>query len=299
MSLSDSVNVVRVRGYLLNQDGTVASNQSVTFVPAGVPAQYVVNVPGHGFIRLAPIKVTPDETGYFFADLVATDDPAVTPFAWSVALGSSGLSMTIRVPVDSPTVDVGSGVMKQAMWLADAATVSTPPSGPFYYTAPQVDAAIATAGDGAVADATDATKGKLKLAGDLAGTADAPTVPALASKADVDDLAAVSTVVANLAGTVSGKLTKSANLSDLPNAPTARTNLGLAAVAATGAYADLSGKPAIPAALTDLTGQVTDAQIPASIARDSEVTVAVSAAVAALVAQIVNRALILPAYIGV
>jgi hypothetical protein len=36
------------------------------------------------------------------------------------------------------------------------------------------------------------------------------------------------------------------NLSDLISIPTARNNLGLAAVAASGAYADLSGKPLPP-----------------------------------------------------
>lgn len=40
-----------------------------------------------------------------------------------------------------------------------------------------------------VPDATSTTKGKVKLAGDLGGTADLPTVPALATKADADDLA--------------------------------------------------------------------------------------------------------------
>lgn len=40
----------------------------------------------------------------------------------------------------------------------------------------------ANAGGGSTPDATTITKGKLQLAGDLAGTADAPTVPALATK---------------------------------------------------------------------------------------------------------------------
>jgi hypothetical protein len=40
------------------------------------------------------------------------------------------------------------------------------------------------------------------------------------------------------------------NLSDLANAGIARTNLGLALVASSGTYADLTGKPTIPAVLT-------------------------------------------------
>jgi len=43
-----------------------------------------------------------------------------------------------------------------------------------------------------------------------------------------------------------GALLAGNNLSDLLNVPTARTNLGLATVAATGAYSDLSGKPTLP-----------------------------------------------------
>lgn len=57
---------------------------------------------------------------------------------------------------------------------------------------------------------------------------------------------AVKTLVANLSGPA-GPVTLLAanNLSDLTNIPDAITNLGLAAVATTGAYADLSGLPTL------------------------------------------------------
>jgi hypothetical protein len=48
-----------------------------------------------------------------------------------------------------------------------------------------VTGAIASA---TIPDATNSTKGKVKLAGDLAGTADAPTVPGLALKANASDV---------------------------------------------------------------------------------------------------------------
>jgi hypothetical protein len=49
-------------------------------------------------------------------------------------------------------------------------------------TKSQLDAAVAGT---TIPDASSAVKGKLRLTGDLGGTADAPTVPALASKADL------------------------------------------------------------------------------------------------------------------
>ena len=58
---------------------------------------------------------------------------------------------------------------------------------------------------------------------------------------------------------LSGALLATSNLSDLNNAGVARTNLGLAAVAASGAYSDISGTPSLAAVATsgayaDLTG---------------------------------------------
>ncbi len=61
---------------------------------------------------------------------------------------------------------------------------------------------------------------------------------------------------------LTGALLAANNLSDLNNASVARTNLGLSAVAASGAYADLSGKPSLATVATsgaynDLTGKPT------------------------------------------
>ncbi len=51
---------------------------------------------------------------------------------------------------------------------------------------------------------------------------------------------------AGAAGAGTGDMLAANNLSDLTNKPQARINLGLATVAATGAYSDLSGKPVPP-----------------------------------------------------
>ena len=62
-------------------------------------------------------------------------------------------------------------------------------------------------------------------------------------------------------GAAAGDLVSTNNLSDLTSAPTARTNLGLATVAATGAYSDLTGKPTLgTAAATASTDYATAAQ---------------------------------------
>ena len=71
-----------------------------------------------------------------------------------------------------------------------------------YYTTLQVDNLIAGA---TIPDATETVKGKLKLAGDLAGTADLPTVPALLGKANIDGQVFTGNISApNLSGTNTG-----------------------------------------------------------------------------------------------
>lgn len=95
-------------------------------------------------------------------------------------------------------------------------------------------------GGGSVPDATTLVKGIVQLAGDLAGTAAAPTVPGLANA-----------------------LQKAANLGDLVSASTARTNLGLGTAAihpvtdfdAAGA-ATAAAAASVPLALADAKGDL-------------------------------------------
>ena len=61
-------------------------------------------------------------------------------------------------------------------------------------------------------------------------------------------LASDESAAAALTTAVSGKLSRSANLSDLASVSAARSNLGLATVASSGTYSDLSGAPALPVA---------------------------------------------------
>jgi hypothetical protein len=89
-------------------------------------------------------------------------------------------------------------------------------------------------------DATTTSKGIIKLAGDLGGTAASPTVPGLAAKADTSSLGGAATLnVGTTTGTVAagddsritGAAQKASNLSDLANSTTARSNLGLGGAA--------------------------------------------------------------------
>jgi hypothetical protein len=93
-----------------------------------------------------------------------------------------------------------------------------------------VDAQVAGA---TIADANASTKGKIQLAGDLGGTAAAPTVPGLGLKADA---AAVNTA-----------LNLKANTADVMTALATKANSSsLSTVATSGDYNDLSNKPTVP-----------------------------------------------------
>jgi hypothetical protein len=96
-----------------------------------------------------------------------------------------------------------------------------------------VDATVS----GATPDADANTMGKIKLAGDLGGTATLPTVPALASKANSSDVTASLALKANLAsptftGTVSGITKTMVGLGNADNTSDANKPVSSAAQAA-------------------------------------------------------------------
>ena len=121
-----------------------------------------------------------------------------------------------------------------------------------------VDDKIAAA---TIADADATTKGKIQLAGDLGGTAAAPTVPglalkantsnmttALASKANTSDVTTGLALKANTSDVTTGLALK-ANTSDVTTALASKANISsLSTVATSGNYNDLANKPNIPSA---------------------------------------------------
>ena len=81
-----------------------------------------------------------------------------------------------------------------------------------------------------------------------ASAADARANLGLGSAAILGVGTVANTVAAGDDARIAGAVQKSANLADLTNLGAARANLGFASVAISGAYADLSGQPGIPAA---------------------------------------------------
>lgn len=133
-----------------------------------------------------------------------------------------------------------------------------------------------------VPDATDSVKGALRLTGDLGGTADSPTVPGLADKAESShthaqsDVTGLSTALSGLApldhmhdqADVTGLPTALANLAPLAHTHAQSDVTGLA-----GALADKSdtGHTHTSSGVTDFTEAVQDA-VAALLAQGTNVT---------------------------
>jgi hypothetical protein len=121
VALPDNVDVVRVRGYWFSQSGG-GSGLSVTFTPS---VANLIDISEHAYIKTAVKVATPDDaTAYFFADLIATNDPDLTPSPARWRVTRDGFDpVVIEVPYDLDVVDVGDGLMMHALWLTDATVV--------------------------------------------------------------------------------------------------------------------------------------------------------------------------------
>ncbi|NBW03236.1 MAG: hypothetical protein EBR87_05915, partial [Cytophagia bacterium] len=128
-----------------------------------------------------------------------------------------------------------------------------------------VDAQIASA---TISDADALTKGKLQLAGDLAGTAAAPTVPGLALKANTTDVTnslALKAPINNptFTGTVGGITKGMVDLANVDNTSDANKPVSTAAQTALNLKAPLesptfTGTPSLPTGTTGVTQLAND-----------------------------------------
>jgi len=183
---------------------------------------------------VVPVGVAND--GAFSVSLPASDDTSLSPASWFyqvqvrtkewnetfympvlIALAGTGATLSqlldhVAVP-QAPGFDLAGFLQKTGGTMTGALILSGDPTTALGAATKQYADNLAAAG---TPDATTTAKGKIKLAGDLAGTADLPTVPALANKAaashshaesDVTQLVTdLNTLSTSIAGKVSSSL---------------------------------------------------------------------------------------------
>lgn len=116
MALPGNVNLIRVRGFWYDQDGT-GSGQTIMFTPSKT---LLIDTSAHAYIRLEPIVVSPGEgDSYFFADVIASNDPDLQSVTWTIALQGGPTYSGVVVPYDAPLEDVGGAEDMQAVWLTE------------------------------------------------------------------------------------------------------------------------------------------------------------------------------------
>lgn len=154
------------------------------------------------------------------------NDPQISPQAWA-----PHIKILTDVWADEFDVVIPPGSEGTTVQLADLAPASSPPALVAYALAGHTHSG---GGGGDVPDATTTTKGILRLAGDLGGTATTPTVPGLAGKyvkpgsgIPASDLAAAVQTSLGKADTASqpGHTHTAANITDFTSAVDARVQL--------------------------------------------------------------------------
>jgi hypothetical protein len=182
-----------------------------------------------------PSVNTGDDTGY----LPEFQGPDEVSFMWADANGGSGPRHLIRT-TETPSYITHNQSISGVKTFTASPTVPTPTLGTQVANKDYADSIVG----GATPDATTTVKGKVKLAGDLSGTADLPTVPGLAAKADTAS-------VVTLAGTqtITGTKTFSAQVT-VPLTPVAATD------SASKDYVDTIGSAGTPDATTTVKGKV-------------------------------------------
>lgn len=127
------------------------------------------------------------ETAQTGAETAQTGAKAAQTGAEAAKAAAAGSATAAKDAATNAAAEVRtdlSGLTERAETAASAAKGSQTAAKTSETKAAEYAAAAAEVVSTGVPDATDANKGAIKLAGDLAGTADAPTVPGLAGKAD-------------------------------------------------------------------------------------------------------------------
>lgn len=258
--LPDNVDIVRVRGYWFDQDGG-GSGKTITFVPA---VSNLTDAAAFSYIKTEAVTVTPNaSTAYFFADLIASNDPDLTPSAWTVTLQGQP-PFTIGVDYNASVQDVGGFNMK-AVWLLDAAP-TTPPPAPIdsYYTSVQTNAAIAEAIDGllitsAVTSVSGRTGDVVLVEGDITGL-----VADLAAKTAKSTLTAKGDIYAASAASTPARLAVGSNNQVLTADSAQTTGVKWATPAPTGVATVTAGDATVTVAGTSSDPTVAVNAIPES-----------------------------------
>lgn len=188
MAFPAALRTVTIRGKITNVVGTPARGQVQFTMPAALrdPADQVILTP-------TVFRTELDAEGAFEIELPATDSPGVFPTGWSylvVVITSLWRPVPFHVLLPHAVETVEFDALMPALSPA---------------LLQQYAPLVHSHGEdgGSVGDATSSAKGLVRLAGDLGGTAAAPTVPRLDTlQAEIDGAAGT---LEALAVTVAGK----------------------------------------------------------------------------------------------
>lgn len=238
MPTAPGVTYVQVSDVLYRGDGSFDSGQ--------IEFRIVHQVHKAGAVVLSPttwvVSILPTDNGAFSVALPASDDVTLNPSSWFylvvvrtkewnasfwmpvlIAFKDTGAHFSdlldhVAVP-SSPGFDLSSFLQKTGGTMTGALILSGDPTTALGAATKQYVDSQAASG---VPDATTTSKGKIKLAGDLAGSADLPSVPglatlntALAGKAPAShthaesDVTQLTTDLASLSNSVAGKVSSS------------------------------------------------------------------------------------------
>lgn len=146
MALPTNADVIVVRGYWWDEATGQGVNAAITFDPVPLSGSSTVtpnlrDLTASGFVKTRSRVATPDAaTGYFAAFMVSSNDPDLDAYAGRRVTFSGEPPFVVEVPHDASTTTVDSpmatatglteGSTVKAVWLADAALITTPTPAP-------------------------------------------------------------------------------------------------------------------------------------------------------------------------